>query len=568
MAYDQNDARIVTPAQYLRLRQWSQRKPAVALMGEFSAGKSTLLNFLIEEDLLPTRATATELPPVWFSHGKGGSYYVTADGNRVPLPDNDLDQVDQSARFVRLFVEAEILEHCDVIDTPGISDPNLAVETWRIAAGFANMVLWCTSATQAWRQTEYSAWTSLPERLRKHSLLIVTRADKLTTEVDKDKVARRMARETTELFAGTIFMATPNAVLAKAELANGLETPLWDESGAGPLLDNLVSRLEGVYNDKAALFERYALPEGASLEDYEGEVSTDDNVVPDEAGSDVSDAPPSEPVESEPPVASEPVASEEVKAEPEAEEVLDTSDQDASPVQTEVSEMASPDISETEVETKELQESEPVVEPVVSQDEAVEPLVLQGAVPEEEASAISEDVTEEAISSEEPSEAVSEEDVKAEEDQPALQQEEAPEVKSEEAAVSDKDESASEPTDGADILRDHGAYLKRSYEAREEKTRKSTVEVAAAQETQNDKTVSHTEVELPQQVLAWRNIVSQFPDNPSNKQVVDMIDKLLLEVFGGAADKTAPKSNSENSNTENEDVKSGEVSSAGWRRLA
>ena len=35
------------------------RVPRIALMGEFSAGKSTLLNLLIERDLIPTRATAT-----------------------------------------------------------------------------------------------------------------------------------------------------------------------------------------------------------------------------------------------------------------------------------------------------------------------------------------------------------------------------------------------------------------------------------------------------------------------------------------------------------------------------
>lgn len=262
MSAEKNDARSVSLSKYKRLEDWSQRKPRLALMGEFSAGKSTLLNFLIEEEVLPTRATATELPPVWFSYGNSGSYWVGEDGDRNQITVNQLSDVPPSARYVRLFVEAEILEHCDVIDTPGISDPNLAVETWRVAAGYANMVMWCTSATQAWRQTERSAWLSLPERLRKHSILVVTRSDKLLTEQDRDKVARRMAREAEEYFAGTVFMSTPNAVQAKAELASGQETPLWNASGAGPLLDMLASRLEGIYEDKAALFSRYSVAEG------------------------------------------------------------------------------------------------------------------------------------------------------------------------------------------------------------------------------------------------------------------------------------------------------------------
>ena len=38
------------------------RRPRVALMGEFSAGKSTLSNLLIGKSALPVNVTATQLP--------------------------------------------------------------------------------------------------------------------------------------------------------------------------------------------------------------------------------------------------------------------------------------------------------------------------------------------------------------------------------------------------------------------------------------------------------------------------------------------------------------------------
>lgn len=278
MAYDRTAPRTVSHARYERLKRWSQRKPAIALMGEFSAGKSTLLNFLIEEDILPTQATATELPPVWFSHGERHAFWVDEAGISHPLDLAELQTVPATARFIRIFAECEILEHCDVIDTPGISDPNLAVESWRFAAGQANMVLWCTSANQAWRETERAAWVSLPERLREHSLLIVTRADKLLTDTDRDKVARRMARETAGLFGGTVFMATPDAVRAKAELAGGGESALWQASGAEALLDALAERFEAIYSRKTAMFDRYAATDAAAEPDVgsgEPEVEAD-----------------------------------------------------------------------------------------------------------------------------------------------------------------------------------------------------------------------------------------------------------------------------------------------------
>jgi hypothetical protein len=270
MGVDGNGVRRVTQQQYNRLKTWAERRPSVALMGEFSAGKSTLMNFLIEEDLLPTRATATELPPVWLTYGRRKAHWVDSDGGAHQLDLAEIRSVPMTSRFIRIHATAEILEHCDIIDTPGISDPNLAVESWRYVAGQANMVLWCTSATQAWRETERSAWLSLPERLRRDSILVVTRADKLLTEADREKVRRRLVRETDGLFAAIVFMATHDAVQAKAELAADAETPLWAESGAAALLDSLAERFESIYELRSALLRRYRLagepdPEEAAM---------------------------------------------------------------------------------------------------------------------------------------------------------------------------------------------------------------------------------------------------------------------------------------------------------------
>ncbi|WP_343078975.1 dynamin family protein [Ostreiculturibacter nitratireducens] len=259
MALDNPRSRNVTQQHYERLQRWSERKPCVALMGEFSAGKSTLLNFLIESELLPTQITATELPPIWFTHGTEQSFWVDQDWNQHDIEPKDLNAVPINARFARIYVEAEFLRHCDVIDTPGISDPNLAADSWRIAAGFANMVLWCTTATQAWRETERSTWLALPARLRRHSLLLVTRADKLLTEADREKVARRLRREAGELFAETVFVATHNAVKAKREMAEGTPTPLWAQSGAATLMDEIFAQFDAISEHRRKMFSRYAV---------------------------------------------------------------------------------------------------------------------------------------------------------------------------------------------------------------------------------------------------------------------------------------------------------------------
>lgn len=257
MSLDDKPGRQVTSEQYKRLNRWAQRKPCVALMGEFSAGKSTLLNFLIEEEVLPTKVTATELPPVWFSFGNEQPYWLDESMQRHPLSLDNLNAAPREARCIRIFIEAEILEHCDIIDTPGISDPNLAVENWRTAAGYANMVLWCTSATQAWRESERAAWLSMPKRLRRNSLLIVTRADKLVSDIDRAKVGRRMDRETEGFFAGRVFMATLRALKAKEKLARGEETQEWETSGGNRLLELLITQFSDISDRRQALMSRY-----------------------------------------------------------------------------------------------------------------------------------------------------------------------------------------------------------------------------------------------------------------------------------------------------------------------
>ena len=64
-----------------------------------------------------------------------------------------------------------MLELMEIIDTPGNSDPNMAVETWQRMLEFADAVIWCTNATQAWRQSEAAVWDEMPLELQGARLL-------------------------------------------------------------------------------------------------------------------------------------------------------------------------------------------------------------------------------------------------------------------------------------------------------------------------------------------------------------------------------------------------------------
>ncbi|WP_170444696.1 dynamin family protein [Ruegeria arenilitoris] len=255
MAKD-SQIRFVSPWAWERIEQWSRRKPVFALMGEFSAGKSTLMNFLLRKQALPTQVTATQLPPVWFSWGNKPAYVQRHDGTTSPIGLDELDKVGvNDAQFIRIYLEADILEAVDLIDTPGISDPKIQADVWRRAVGQANGVLWCTHSTQAWRETERATWVSLPERLQHNSLLLVTRADALDLK-DRQKVLRRINREAGHLFNRTILFSARDAIIARDKTG---DAELWSRSGGGKMIDSFLEITEQIMDSRAEKLARYQI---------------------------------------------------------------------------------------------------------------------------------------------------------------------------------------------------------------------------------------------------------------------------------------------------------------------
>ena len=214
------------------------RKPRLALMGEFSAGKSTLSNLLLGCAPLPTRVTATRLPPVWISFGDEAAFAIGHDGSETAIDLTDFDRIDLAeTRLIRLFLRAELLELCDLIDMPGISDPNMSADVWQSVFSLADCVVWCTHATQAWRQSEAATWESLREVVPGESLLLITQFDKLASERDQARVLARVTKETEGLF-GAVYPVS----LLKA-LKAGDDADMWEASGAGAFTHHLIGLL-------------------------------------------------------------------------------------------------------------------------------------------------------------------------------------------------------------------------------------------------------------------------------------------------------------------------------------
>lgn len=213
-------------------------KPRVALMGEFSSGKSTLSNLLLGEAPLPMKVTATRLPPVWISYGAPAAYAVSHDGTERAVTLDDINDICPSeTRFIRLYRTADTLQVCDLIDMPGISDPNVSVETWQPLLTEIDCVIWCTHATQAWRQSEAAMWDEISASTNGNNILLVTQYDKLKNELERARVLKRLKAETHGKFDEIFCISLLQAIEA------GDDFSIWEKSGAAEFIDHLISMI-------------------------------------------------------------------------------------------------------------------------------------------------------------------------------------------------------------------------------------------------------------------------------------------------------------------------------------
>jgi hypothetical protein len=187
----------------------TRRKPRIMIAGEFSAGKSRLINGLLGRDLLPSNVTSTALPPIWLIGGGESALVVRLDGS---VSDLDFDEIDvESTAYCLLSCDAEILRHVDLIDTPGSSDPNIPSVCWERIVDFADSLIWCSSAMQAWKQTEKATVSDLPEDLRAQATLLITQADRMPDQKSADKVLRRVTRDASKYLSNVMMGSMLNA---------------------------------------------------------------------------------------------------------------------------------------------------------------------------------------------------------------------------------------------------------------------------------------------------------------------------------------------------------------------
>lgn len=212
-----------------RVAQRLRRPLVVAVVGRVSAGKSTLVNAILNTAVSPTAGGECTRVVYVFRHGtwttavarrRDGSppLPVAFDGSRLagtlPLPAAEIEHVE-------VTLTVPLLERATVIDTPGLASTNseTSAVTQRLladsehAAVSADALLFCVNGPIKDDEAEaVRAFRAGPGQVRLTSgsaVAILTKADEMSedrrsTLKDAEKLARSMSEKHADIFGGVI----------------------------------------------------------------------------------------------------------------------------------------------------------------------------------------------------------------------------------------------------------------------------------------------------------------------------------------------------------------------------
>jgi hypothetical protein len=219
------------------LRQWSGPLPRIGLFGEFSAGKSSVVNLLLGRDLLPAAVLSSTRRPTMVRYAPELSIEaIGSDGVRRSVPRETMALSRADIGGFEIGTPGPLLRHMELLDTAGFADPYQDSQRTLDIVDGVDICIWCTLATQAWRDSEQKTWLGLPQRLRDRGILVATHADNLTRARDLQRLRARLQREAGDKFAAIVLLAVPDAMRAQGDSDLIADGELWRSSGGADLL--------------------------------------------------------------------------------------------------------------------------------------------------------------------------------------------------------------------------------------------------------------------------------------------------------------------------------------------
>ncbi len=154
----------------------------IAVVGLARSGKSSLVNLLVGEAVIPTQPRKSVMPAVILRHSE--SNRTTASWwDREDRVFDGLDlpgALAQSPDIISIGIDCEVLRDVWLMDLSDLEDSGAQANTLFVLNRLADMIVWCTNAEDPWTAEERHLWGMVPKAVQRRAILLMTHADHLS----------------------------------------------------------------------------------------------------------------------------------------------------------------------------------------------------------------------------------------------------------------------------------------------------------------------------------------------------------------------------------------------------
>ncbi len=210
----------------------------VSILGNPQSGKSELVNMFVGRRLIPKDA---QLPTTEFVWSADEAMTVTAaDGTVQRFDKIDLETLSGgTAAFLKLELPVDILKRINLLEvvTNGAHEEIESAIDWAVRR--TDIALWCS---QAFDKVEQKVWGRVPDSLKDHAFLVLTKADVLSAEKLLSSRVADLESVVAEEFHSLFAVATLQAV--RATSSSSVDEAMFHASGGGALTSEILRHAE------------------------------------------------------------------------------------------------------------------------------------------------------------------------------------------------------------------------------------------------------------------------------------------------------------------------------------
>jgi predicted GTPase len=195
----------------------------IAIVGQFSSGKSTFLNALLSKNILPTGITPVTSKVNFINYSKqyklkityySGAYEYAPIEEISKFTDQRKEEL-KDIKYLSLFAPVELLKNISLVDTPGLNsqsntDTNITKKILHDVGG----IIWLTLIDNAAKQSEIDILEQYSQLYKHKALCVLNQKDKFT--LSQTNTSKKYVKNTLgKYFSNVIAVSSKQALEAR-----------------------------------------------------------------------------------------------------------------------------------------------------------------------------------------------------------------------------------------------------------------------------------------------------------------------------------------------------------------